>query len=63
VGGYFGYNISGKDKSVITLNGSDQPNSGFVKSDYKEVYNNIDAGVRLGAGTSGVCRQKIEKVV
>lgn len=39
--------LAEKIKSVITLNGSDQPNSGFVKSDYKEVYNNIDAGVRL----------------
>ena len=50
-GGYFGYNVNGKDKQVINLNGSIQPNDGFVKSDYSKEdkhYQNIDAGVRLG---------------
>lgn len=63
VGGYFGYNVSGKDKSVITLNGSDQPNGGFTKSDYKEVYNNIDAGVRLGAGIQVYVDKKLKSCV
>lgn len=48
-GGYFGYNISGTDIRTINNNGSIQPKVS-EKADYKEVYNNIDAGVRMGAG-------------
>lgn len=62
-GGYFGYNISGKDKGVITLNGSTQPNEGFVKADYKEVYNAIDAGVRLGGGLQVYVDKKLKSCV
>lgn len=62
-GGYFGYNVSGKDKGVITLDGSVQPNDGFVKSDYKDVYNAIDAGVRLGAGLQVYVDKKLKSCV
>lgn len=48
-GGYFGYNINGKDKTSINNNGSVTPSS-YIKSDYKNVYQNIDAGVRFGGG-------------
>ena len=49
VGGFFGYNINGKDKTSINNNGSTVPSS-FVKADYKNVYQNIDAGIRFGGG-------------
>ncbi len=49
VGGYFGYNINGKDILEINNNGSQQPKQS-KKSDYKETYNNIDAGIRIGGG-------------
>lgn len=59
-GGFFGYNISGKDKFVTTINGSTQPNAGFQKVDYKNVYNNIDAGVRLGGGVQVYVDKKLK---
>ena len=62
-GGYFGYNVFGQDKQVITLNGSTQPNDGFVKSDYKNVYNALDAGVRLGAGIQVYVDKKLKSCV
>ncbi|MFN8260384.1 MAG: porin family protein [Chitinophagales bacterium] len=63
VGGFFGYNVSGTDKAVITLNGSTQPNDGNVKSDYKDVYNAIDAGIRLGAGLQVYVDKKLKSCV
>jgi len=63
IGGYFGYNVNGQDKGVITLNGSEQPNNGFEKADYKELYNAIDAGLRLGAGIQVYVDKKLKSCV
>lgn len=63
LGGYFGYNVLGKDKSVLTLNGSTQPNDGFVKSDFKNVYNALDAGVRVGGGIQVYVDKKLKSCV
>jgi hypothetical protein len=66
IGGYFGYNVSGKDKTVISLNGSEQPNNGFEKADYKDgefAYSAIDAGVRLGAGIQVYVDKKLKSCV
>ena len=62
-GGYFGYNINGKDKEAIYLNGSEQPNSGFTKADYKEKYNSIDVGVRVGGGIQVYVDKKLKSCV
>lgn len=62
-GGYFGYNVNGKDKTVINLNGSIQPNEGFVKTDYKDVQQNLDAGVRLGGGIQVYVDKKLKSCV
>lgn len=62
-GGYFGYNISGKDKEIYTLSGIVQPNAGKVKSDYKNNYNPLDAGVRLGAGIQVYVDKKLKSCV
>lgn len=63
IGGYFGYNISGKDKTSITVNGTEQPSNGFVKSDYKNGYNPIDAGIRLGGGLQAYVDKKLKSCV
>ncbi len=66
IGGYFGYNVSGQDKFVTTLNGTKQPNNGFEKADYKDgefAYSAIDAGVRLGAGIQVYVDKKLKSCV
>jgi hypothetical protein len=62
VGGYFGYNINGKDRRVITVNGSERP-SQSVKADYDEVYQSIDAGLRMGAGVQVYVDKKLKSCV
>ena len=61
-GGYFGYNINGKDKKTINNNGSVTP-SDYVKSDYDNQYKNIDAGIRFGGGVQVYVDKKLRSSV
>lgn len=62
LGGYFGYNISGKDITKIDNNGSQVPTTS-EKSDYKDNFNNIDAGIRMGAGFQVYVDKKLRSCV
>lgn len=61
-GGYFGYIFSAKDKTVVNNNGS-ITSTGSVKADYKTVYQNIDAGIRLGGGIQVYVDKKLKSCV
>ena len=62
VGGFFGYNISGKDNTTVNNNGS-ITSTGSVKADYKALYQNIDAGLRLGGGIQVYVDKKLKSCV
>lgn len=61
-GGYFGYAFSGTDVTKINNNGS-ETSTGKIKADYKNVYRNIDAGVRIGAGLQVYVDKKLKSCV
>lgn len=61
-GGYFGYIFSGTDVTNVNRNGS-ETSTGKIKSDYKDVYRNLDAGVRIGAGIQVYVDKKLRSCV
>jgi hypothetical protein len=62
LGGYFGYVINGKDKVTKNINGS-EGSPVTTKADYKDVYKNIDAGIRLGGGVQVYVDKKLRSCV
>jgi hypothetical protein len=62
IGGFFGYDVSGKDKSSTSINGNTTQSSS-VKSDYSNVYQPIDAGVRAGAGIQVYIDKKLKSCI
>ena len=61
-GGFFGYAFSGTDISSVNNDGS-QVSKGSVKADYKGLYSNIDAGVRMGGGIQVYVDKKLKSCV
>ena len=62
VGGFFGYNISGTNNTEVNNSGS-ETSTGFVKTDYKNDLQSIDAGLRLGAGLQIYVDKKLRSCV
>jgi len=58
-GGYFGYIFNGKNNVSKETNGS-VAETGYTKSDYDNVLQKIDAGIRLGGGIQVYVDKKLK---